>query len=277
MYLSELLKNVDTSLYSEYLKERITEGYFKKPEVKLPTFRNPKTYRPPATLPGFEPDYLEVLEQVSSITDEDHKAKAFCTARKITALDRFYHCPRFMAWVNWILPDKFGEAALKYDEPRLIIPFWDENNKMFAFQGRSYKKDAEIKYITISIDGNPPIYGLDRADKSKMMLALEGPIDSMFVNNGIAFAGGAYSALDKICGDVTIVFDNEPRSEFTFKKIEKSIKAGYSVCIWPSYIKEKDVNDMIMGGMTGDEITKIIHDRTFKGLAAEMELKRWQQ
>ena len=40
-----------------------------------------------------------------------------------------------------------------------------------------------------------------------------------------------------------IVYDNEPRSPETIKKIDKAITLGYKVCIWPDDILVKDVND----------------------------------
>ena len=62
------------------------------------------------------------------------------------------------------------------------------------------------------------------------------------------------------------MFDNEPRNREIIKNIEKAIDEGYNVVIWPSHIEEKDINDMIISGLTNVEITDIIHNNTFSGL-----------
>ena len=59
---------------------------------------------------------------------------------------------KFYEWVNTIIPNKF--PSLENDHPRIVIPFFDENNKMFAFQGRSFNSENP-KYITIIL--NPEI------------------------------------------------------------------------------------------------------------------------
>ena len=42
------------------------------------------------------------------------------------------------------------------------------------------------------------------------------------------------------------VFDNEPRNREVVNRIAKAIDRGDKVVIWPSNIKEKDVNEMIL-------------------------------
>ena len=62
------------------------------------------------------------------------------------------------------------------------------------------------------------------------------------------------------------MFDNEPRNREIIKNIEKAIDEDYNVVIWLSEIEEKDINDMIISGLTNVEITDIIHRNTFSGL-----------
>ena len=47
--------------------------------------------------------------------------------------------------------------------------------------------------------------------------------------------------------------------------------------IWPSEIEEKDINDMIISGLTNVEITDIIHRNTFSGLQAKTQLSYWKK
>jgi hypothetical protein len=176
--------------------------------------------------------------------------------------------------VNSIIPEKFDEAGK--DEPRLIIPFLNEDKELIGFQGRSFKKNDPLKYITIMLTEDPKIFGLDTLDKSERIYTFEGPIDAMFIENSIASAGGRLDTnlelaeLDK--SKCILVYDNEPRSPETVKKIQKSIKLGYQVCIWPENINYKDINDMVLGGYSPQAIQQIIDQNTYSGLTAEFML-----
>jgi len=77
--------------------------------------------------------------------------------------------------------------------------------------------------------------------------------------------------------NLTIVYDNEPRSIDTKKKLEKAIYNGYKVCIWPDNLEHKDVNDMVMAGMSSDFIEHTIRQNTHKDLAAKLALQKWSK
>ena len=54
------------------------------------------------------------------------------------------------------------EKELKDNEKRLIIPFYDKEKNLVAFQGRALD-DSKIRYITIKLEENlPKIFGIDR-------------------------------------------------------------------------------------------------------------------
>ena len=59
----------------------------------------------------------------------------------------------------------------------------------------------------------PKLFGLDTINFDKTTFVFEGPIDSMFIPNSVATAGGdsvsALSGFDK--KNMVIVYDNEPR------------------------------------------------------------------
>ena len=69
---------------------------------------------------------------------------------------------------------------------------------------------------------------------------VEGPLDSLFIDNCIAIAGADVPNLD--C-NFTVIFDNEPRNKELLKQIEKTIDKGYNVCLWPQNLRWKDIND----------------------------------
>ena len=59
--------------------------------------------------------------------------------------------------------------------------------------------------------------------------------------------------------------------------MERSIDDGYKVVIWPEHIKEKDINEMILAGMSKDEVFHIINSNAYKNLAAKAKLKEWRK
>jgi hypothetical protein len=222
-------------------------------------------------------NYLLSLESLDKV-NFFNPVKGYVVGRKIPSnfFPYLYSTDTFKKFTNSIIPDKFDKENLKKDECRLLIPFFDENKKMFAFSGRSLDKFSKLRYINITIDETKPkIYGLDRWNKSKLTYVVEGPLDSLFLNNCIATAGGILTTHLNPDDDNIIVYDNEPRSEFTRKKIKKAISDNFRVCIWPEDIKFKDINQMILEGMSSIKIEEIIKNNSFKGLEAELRLAFW--
>jgi hypothetical protein len=173
--------------------------------------------------------------------------------------------------VNKLLPGKIKDGII--EEPRLVIPFFDENKKMFAFAGRSFKQHTSLRYINIVLDETKPkLFGIDRWNKNEETIVVEGPIDALFIPNTIATAGGdlvsAIRGFDKRL--FIIAYDNEPRNITTRRKIEKAIDHGYNVCIWPTSNVHKDINKMIQEGMTALDIHRQICENTYSGFEAKV-------
>lgn len=271
------IKKVDNNLYNEmrleFLKEKQKpedaefEEFVKK--MKKPNFLKSGPFNK--------------LKKVSQLSPND-KVKKYVVDRKIPNFyhSRMFSCPNFMRFTNTLIPRKFSEEALVNDEHRLLIPFFDKDKNVFAYQGRSLRKTStrDVKYITIILnDDMPKIYGLDTVDETQRVYVFEGPIDSMFIHNSIAAAGGELISVGNHIDRMTsvLVFDNEPRSKETVGKIEKAIYNGYRVCIWPENLVHKDVNDMILSGMTPDFIKYIIDQNTYQDLKAMMALSKWSK
>ena len=261
MSFGNFLKQFDQQLYNEYNQEKYLNKEDKEKEPDITKFQPPK----------FRTDSpLRTLKKISQL-DADHPAKRYVDKRKIPSK---YHyklcfCPKFKQWINSIVPGKFNGDAV--DEARLIIPFIDKDDTCFGIQGRSFKPDG-LRYITIMFDETKPkIFGLDTVDMSKTVYVLEGPIDSMFIDNSIAMAGADVS-YDIPNG--VFVYDNEPRNDQIVKRMEKAINKGYNIVIWPDSLKIKDVNDMVMEGV---DPMPLIKENTYSGLQAKMRLSQWKK
>jgi nucleoside diphosphate kinase len=90
----------------------------------------------------------------------------------------------------------------------------------------------------------------------------------------MAMAGIKFNVFDL---DTIIVLDNEKRNKEIVNSLQKFITNGYSVCIWPEGVNGKDINDMILNGMSTDEIISVIDTNTYSGLQADFILSQWRK
>lgn len=272
-YFPKMLEELDSSLYKDYIKEKyLSSGSKKRVEYKEP---------PPVAMEEKLKNPLRYIQKISRMED-DHFAKQYVLARQIPDeyIRQLYFAPKFMTWINTMIPDKFSNAALSNDEPRLVIPFINKNNRMHAVQGRSFDKASELKYITLVLNESiPSVYGLDKYDLHTTGYVTEGPLDSMFLPNSLATAGGDIaSKLSTFNKDnLIIVYDNECRSPHTIKKIQHAIKSGFKCCVWPKNIVQKDINDMILAGYSQESIKNIIDENSYSGLKAVLALNNWSK
>ncbi len=262
--LNKLIEHIDPQLHKEYIIEKYKTGNnntTKEPEFKFEPVK-------------FDDKALKELTRLDTIPD--HPAyKMFVEKRCLQNYhDKLYVSWNFYAWVNSIIPNKFPN--IKEDHPRVVIPFLDVDNKMFAFQGRAFG-DEQPKYITIKLDEKKRrIYGLDTLDVNKKTYITEGPIDSLFLPNAIAVAGSDLE-IKTLKRKAVYVFDNEPRNGEIVNKIKKLIEKNYKICLWPKSLKYKDINDMIIAGMTPVEVQGIIDNNTFSKLSAHQQLNDWKE
>jgi transcription elongation factor Elf1 len=275
--LGNLIKYVDAKLYDEYVLERYKAGASKHHDHKDIKVTSVIIETPKEEL--LEDDILSSLSRLDKLP-LTHPAVQYLVNRKIPK-DKWhllYFAPKFKAFTNSVTA-KFQEP-IKDEHPRMIIPFFTPAGKCFAFQGRAYGAE-EPKYYTIKVDETQEkIYGLDRLDYSKRIYVVEGPIDSLFLPNCIAVSGASFDTptIRQLLANATIVMDNEPRSREITKFLEKNIEAGYSVCMFPEHINQKDINDMVLDGkMIPDEIVDTINKNTFKGIEAKLKFSTWKK
>jgi hypothetical protein len=277
--LSKFIKTQNPVLYTEYrleiLKETGGANTHNESEKFIPAIEKFSSRR----IDSFEP--FKNLQKISQLK-HDHPAKIYVQNRKIppNVHFRIYYSPIYYTWVNSIVPNKFTDKALKLDEPRIVFPFIDSKGYVFGFTGRSLSKTSNMRYSTIILDDTKEkVFGLETIDKTKNVYVVEGPIDSLFLDNCIAMAGADIN-LNNITDrdNITVIYDNEPRNKEIVNKISKTVDQGYKVCIWPDFIEQKDINDMILKqDLSGPAIQAIIDQNTYSGLAAKMRLQQWSK
>ena len=273
MSFYNFLDKVDPSVLKEYALERYKNGDDGKANYKKPTFdlvkESPK-FKTKISLPS-----------IQSLPDE-HFAKSYVINRKIPEnhLVSLYFAQDFKEFVeNGLQVEKEG---LKENDPRLVIPFYDENKNLLAVQGRALG-ESKLRYITVKkSDEGIKLCGLDRVDlddEEKDVFVTEGPIDSLFLDNAVATADATLTNASKYIPKhkLVLVYDNEPRNKDICRHMEKAIEEHYRIVIWPEMIEEKDINEMVLNGFSPDEIQDIISKNTFQNLRAKMEFINWKK
>jgi len=271
--LGNLIKYVDSKLYDEYVLERYKGG-----ASKYNAHKDVAEIIPEKKQELLEDDILSGITRLD-LLDITHPAVKYLIKRKIPKdkWNLLYFAPKFKAFTNSVTP-KFQEP-IEGEHPRMIIPFFTAAGKCFAFQARAYG-DEQPKYYTIKVDETQEkIYGLDRIDFGRRIYVVEGPIDSLFLPNAIAVSGSSFdtTTVRALLANATLVMDNEPRSKEIVKLMEKNINAGYSVCMFPESVVEKDINEMILSGKNQDDIFKLINNNTFSGLEAKLKFSEWKK
>ena len=264
------LRDLDAMIYSQYSLERYSEGHSKAANA-VPEFKFEE--------PVFKTSDERLLDKLLDRLDTqgvDNEAVLFCEQRKIPKekFKQLYYISNIKDIVQ--LNDSYKES-IKGEEPRLVLPFYDELGQLSGVTCRALRGEA-LRYITVKIKDNTPlIFGINDIDKKKAIHVVEGPIDSLFVDNCIAVGGSSFSKLSQLDlpkDNLVIIFDNQPRNKEVCAIIEKNIDQGYKIVIWPQTLQEKDINDMVLAGKN---ISRIIKENTFSGLTAKAKFYSWKR
>jgi hypothetical protein len=217
---------------------------------------------------------LETIAQKLSELPDDNEAVQYCLTRKIPR-DKFNE----LYYIN--SAQKIQMIASEYDtikteEPRLVLPFYNESGELTGVTMRALRGE-HLRYIMIKMKEHEPLlFGMNNVNKEIPVTIVEGPIDSLFVDNCVAVAGTGFAKIEtlKLNKDlVTIVFDNQPRNIEVCRLVEKYINLNYKVFIWPCNVVEKDINDYVTNG---GEIKQLIHENSYQGLMAKLKFTEWR-
>jgi hypothetical protein len=267
---SNFLKLQDANLYSQYALEKYSEGHSKSANA-VPEFK----FEEPVFKTSEEKLIDKLLDRLDTLPD-DNEAVIFCTGRKIpkNRFKQLYYIDNIKNIVQ--LNEKYKES-IQGKEPRLVLPFYDNNGQLSGVTCRALRGEA-LRYITVKVKEDVPlIFGIDSIDKLNPVYVVEGPIDSLFLPNSIAIGGTSFGKIHELDIEkerIIIVFDNQPRNKEVCKLIEKNIDKGYQVVIWPQNLLEKDINEMVLAGRS---VAKILKENTFKGLTAMTKYIAWKR
>jgi len=272
--LGAFLKLQFPELFKEYVYTRYQETSKSHVPHKDITEVLPQLSKVPIVLKDSSMDGLKCCDALS-----DTHPVAKVLSKRLIPRDKWkliYYTTKFVEYTNSLVPGKI-DANKVAEHPRLVIPYLDAHGKMFAYVGRAFGKE-EPRYYTIKLDDRDRVFGLDRVDYSKRIYVVEGAIDSLFLNNGIAVSGSNFDCetIRSIKSNVTLIPDNEPRSPEIVKLVKKHIELGYDVCMLPHSIITKDINEHVLSGMTTEDLHRIIDENTFYGIEAMARFVTWK-
>lgn len=281
MGFSFFLKDFDPSLYKHYALESYKERVvFKEaPKEISPLLGSkksaPKTPEPSTTV---APSILDDTTPITKLPS-NHPARVYFDARKIPSKyeSMFYFTEKFFYWASKNT-DKFEAAeSNSKDHPRIVIPWYNIDRELFAYQARSLNGE-EPKYYTIILNPDvPKLFGMDRVDLSKKIYILEGGLDSMMIDNAVAVGSSALTTFPDKGLNVTYIWDCEPRNPDIVKLIGRAISQNKKVFIPPSGYYYKDLNDAVIHGFENKELEDLINENTFSGASALLRFNNWKR
>ena len=279
--LTKVIKDLYPQYYTQYCLDT-----FSKKESKLEIKSKPKLGS--IKLSQIRDKIKNTPKGYQSISelDNSHVAKSYLIDRRIPDLSEFGYVNNFCEYVAEVTNNHEPYAKLPNDK-RIIIPLKNSNGVMVGFQGRAIDSKA-MRYITIKIpeyeEEYCKIFGLNRFDKTRFGFMVEGPFDSMFLPNALAFCGTSLDPNVLKRGlinpdNMIIIIDNESRNVQIVKRFNKYIDDGFRVYIPPANLdsKSKDINLMVLSGWTSKALIELFVKNSYTGLSAKLKLQAWRK
>jgi hypothetical protein len=268
---AKFLKFIDETVYRQYAIERYADGEnyhsnYKKVEFNLV---GPK---PKECLNKLSIKNLP-LPNINSLP-QNNSGRQYIENRKIPKKfwNEIFYTENFKEFMDECYPE---HGKILEEDSRIVLCYTNKKGEITNIAARAIGSSKK-RYITVKVSEEKKVFGIHRIDESKTVFVVEGQFDSFFLDNSIASGDSNLVGLvkDLELTNFVIVFDNEPRNKELNKEIQKAVNAGYSVCLFPSNISEKDINEMVLNGI---DVEAIINENTFKGLTANLKYNAWKK
>ena len=259
-HFRNFLKHVSPSLHDEYVLETFRGT---KEEETLQPITKPKKV-----------DFGDLATPITNLS-RLHMARQYVDRRGIPKhhWDILWYTADFNALVRHM-----GLADHVPSDPRLLLVDCDNFGNPAIIVARELEAGSGLRYVTLKVDESyPKVFGLSRIDHTKPVRVVEGAIDSLFVDNCLASLDANLTRVEGLVDTIRnpiYIWDNEPRSPQTVRFMTETVKGNSRLVIFPSTITKKDINDMVLDGV---DVERIIRNRTFSGVAATLELQRWNK
>jgi hypothetical protein len=145
-------------------------------------------------------------------------------------------------------PNLFISLTDSVHANRLCLPFYDRNKKVIFYQTRALD-NTEPRYLG-KVGYEKTVFGIDRVDVNiPYIFIFEGPIDSMFVKNGVAVAGINLTKTQSIqLAEFPFhkriwILDNPSYDSTAKDKIKELLKKNETIFSWKVGCGYKDFNE----------------------------------
>lgn len=227
------------------------------------------------------PEFKSIPSGILKISSlgEDHEVVQYLRSRSIP--ERMWCLLRYTDDFRKIAEEMNPETAPSFrNEARLLMPFHDEDGNLIAVQGRALG-ESYARYLTIKSPECPDRlwFRLNAIDPDRTVVVVEGPLDSLFLKNAVAMVGsGSKMQLPSslLSADLIFMLDNEPRNKQIVNHMRDLIQQGRKVCILPSDVAGKDINDIMMNAPNLD-IEGLIESHCYTGLKAMLKINEWDK
>lgn len=182
-------------------------------------------------------------------------------------------------------PKTFWFSSVDYvHKNRLIIPFYDLDNKIVYYQSRKLPSDrSNLPNYLSKNGGERSLFNINKVNEYPYIFIFEGPLDACFVQNAVAVSG-----INKSRNSLTNkqqeqlknfpihskiwVLDNQHKDETAHKKTKQLIETHQKVFIWPKDSPYKDFNEMCIDKKVNEIETNFVLKNTFEGPKARLKL-----
>lgn len=156
----------------------------------------------------------------------------------------------------------------------IFFPFLDRQGALCFSATRNMDSSSDLRYVTIEFQPSYKLFGLDTIDESKKVYVTEGPMDSLFLDNCVAVGDASLNKAEQVLAKdkLVLVPDNEPRHPVQTKVVKKMIDKGFEIVLFPDWVEQKDLNDMVRAG---HDVKHLVECYSYQGLRAQLEFAKW--
>ncbi len=266
--LDKLIEHLDPALHKSYRLEKFEN----KQNSNFDVIRNDVIKNVVILKTDLSQYGLIPISELSA----EHRALSYLQSRKIPVkfYSELYYVPS-MKELERFSPMYEGKLS---KEERIAIPYYNKENELIGLSCRAMGNSA-LRYLTVRKTNDPLVYGIQRVNLQKSIYVIEGPFDSMFIENSIAPGGTDFIKATNMIPkeNAILVFDNQPRNAEVIKRMEKMISYGYKMVIWPNAWNFKDINEAIISGLNPKDVEDLLNRNTHKDLSLKLALRNWKK
>lgn len=209
----------------------------------------------------------------------------------------FYKNNKYMrACITFMISRRINKAVNRPDnfyislndslhKNRLCLPFVNESGNVEFYQTREITPvdDNPLPKYIGKVGGTKTVFGVDKISEDlDYIFIFEGPIDSMFVRNGVAIGGvtANHTQLNTLKNfpfhKKIWVLDNQHIDETAKDTTKQLLDNGETVFIWKKGLESfKDFNDICIYKKINEISTKFIIDNSFTGLQGKFQMTKF--